>query len=187
MALDLASFKEGSFSHPYTIDIDTHRVVTFTFANIMLPDSNVNLAASQGAISFSIDHAANLQRGDVILNQAAIYFDFNEPIITNLSRHTIDKDGLPTGTRNQVAQQVAVGVFPNPSTGLINVRIPDQRIQATDLLLITDLYGRQLAKANYATAANGWNVSHLPAGYYLVVVTDNQGRTMGRAGFVKTN
>ncbi|MFK8163801.1 MAG: SdrD B-like domain-containing protein [Lewinella sp.] len=186
-SLDLATIKMDASSHPYTVSLDTHRVLSFVFENILLPDSSTNLVGSQGVVNFSIDHAADLQPGDKILNEAAIYFDFNEPIITNLSRHTIDKDGLPTGTRNQLAQQVAVGIFPNPSTGLINVRIPDQRIQPSDLLLITDLYGRQLAKANYATAANGWNVGHLPAGYYLVVVTDNQGRAMGRAGFVKTN
>ncbi|WP_020568126.1 DUF7619 domain-containing protein [Neolewinella persica] len=183
-SLDLATIKMDAASHPYTVSLDTHRVLSFVFENILLPDSSVNLAGSQGVVNFSIDHAVGLQPGDVILNEAAIYFDFNEPIITNLSRHTIDKDGLPTGTRNQLAQQVAVGIFPNPSTGRINVRIPDQRIQATDLLLITDIYGRQLAKANYASAANGWDVSHLPAGYYLVVVTDRQGRAMGRAGFV---
>lgn len=186
-SLDLATLKMDASSHPYTVTLDTHRVLSFVFENILLPDSSTNLAGSQGVVNFSIDHATDLRPGDEILNEAAIFFDFNEPIITNLSRHTIEKDGLPTGTRNQFAQQVAVGIFPNPANGRINVRIPDQRIQATDLLLITDLYGRQLAKTNYATAANGWNIDHLPAGYYLVVVTDNQGSAIGRAGFVVSN
>jgi hypothetical protein len=183
-SLDLATLKMDASSHPYTVTLDTHRVLSFIFENIQLPDSSVNLAGSQGVVNFSMDHAIDRRPGDVILNEAGIYFDFNEPIITNLSRHTIDKDGLPTGTRNQRVQQVAVGIFPNPSAGRINVRIPDQRMQPDDVLLVTDLYGRRLAEATYATAANGWDVSHLPAGYYLVVVTNKQGQAMGRAGFV---
>jgi uncharacterized repeat protein (TIGR01451 family) len=109
-ALDMSSFKVESASHDYTVSIDTNRVITFLFANIALPDSNVNLAASQGVINFSIDHAADLVPGDIIDNEALIYFDFNEPIVTNTSRHRIAKDGLPVGTRQQRARQVAVGI-----------------------------------------------------------------------------
>ncbi|WP_020568125.1 DUF7619 domain-containing protein [Neolewinella persica] len=184
MALDLATFKGGSFSHPYTIDIDTHRVITFTFANIMLPDSNVNLAASQGAISFSIEHAADLSRGDDIFNAAAIYFDFNEPIITNNSHHRIEKQGLPTGVRSLRAQEVSLGVYPNPGNGLLNISVPNRDIKLTDLLTITDLYGRQLATTAYGQLGGTWDVRHLKPGFYLLVVTDENGLARGRTGFV---
>ncbi|MFK8163802.1 MAG: T9SS type A sorting domain-containing protein [Lewinella sp.] len=184
MALDLASFKEGSFSHPYTIDIDSHRVLTFTFANIMLPDSNVNLAASQGAVSFSIDHAADLARGDDIFNSAAIYFDFNEPIITNNSHHRIEKQGLPTSLRSLRAQEVSLGVYPNPGNGLLNISVPNRDIKLTDMLTVTDLYGRQLATTVYGQLGGAWDVRHLKPGFYLLVVTDENGLARGRTGFV---
>ncbi|MFT5999892.1 MAG: putative repeat protein (TIGR01451 family) [Neolewinella sp.] len=184
MALDLATLKPGSFSHPYTIDIDTHRVVTFTFANIMLPDSNINLAASQGAISFSIEHDAGLAPGDDIFNSAAIYFDFNEPIITNNSHHRIEKSGLPTGVRSLRAQEVSLGVYPNPGNGLLNISVPNRDVKLTDLLTVTDLYGRQLATTAYGRLGGAWDVRHLKPGFYLLVVTDENGLARGRTAFV---
>lgn len=183
-ALDLATFKAGSSSHDYTVSIDSQRVVTFTFANIMLPDSNVNLLASQGVVNFTIDHAADLVEGDLITNEAAIYFDFNEPIITNLSRHQIAKDGLPVGVRTLRAQEVSLRVFPNPSNGLIQLDIPNNDVKYSDVLTVSDLYGRQLAKTTYGQIGSGWDVRTLPAGYYLLVVHDEAGRARGRAGFI---
>ncbi|TXF85418.1 hypothetical protein FUA23_20615 [Neolewinella aurantiaca] len=184
-SLDLATLKLGASSHDYTATLDTHRVLTFVFENILLPDSSRNLAGSQGVVNFSIDHDPSLVSGDVILNDAAIYFDFNEPILTNVSRHVIAKDGLPVSTRAAFAQQVALSVFPSPTDGLLNVRMPAAEASADDILTVTDLYGRELSRTNYASAANGWNLKHLPAGYYLLLLLDDAGRARGRAGFVK--
>lgn len=186
MALDLATFKEESASHLYTIDIDSHRVVTFTFANIMLPDSNVNLAASQGVVNFSIQPSALLEPGDYIFNEADIYFDFNEPIRTNQSRHRIEVEGLPTGVRNIRAQKVSLMVYPNPGNGLIQLKVPNQDVRLTDILTVTDLYGRRLATTTYGQLGGSWDVRHLPAGYYLLVVADRNGTARGRTGFVVT-
>lgn len=186
MALDLATLKEESASHRYAIDIDSHRVITFTFANIMLPDSNVNLAGSQGVVNFSIQPAALLQPGDYIFNEADIYFDFNEPIRTNKSRHRIAKEGLPTGVRNLRAQEVSLIVYPNPGNGLIQLQVPNQDVRLTDVLTVTDLYGRRLATTTYGQLGGSWDVRHLPAGYYLLVVADQSGVARGRTGFVVT-
>jgi uncharacterized repeat protein (TIGR01451 family) len=183
-ALDLSTFKAESSSHDYTVSIDSQRVVTFTFANIMLPDSNVNLLQSQGVVNFSIDHDVSLEPGDFITNEAAIYFDFNAPVITNVSRHRIEKDGLPVGIRSLRAQEVSLRVFPNPSNGLIQLDIPNSDVKFDDVLTVTDLYGRQLAQTTYGQISPGWDVRVLPAGYYLVVVHDSAGRARGRAGFV---
>jgi|GEM_PF-2416688 len=184
-SLDLSRLKFESASHDYTVTLDTHRVLTFVFENILLPDSSRNLAGSQGVVNFSIDHDPSLVVGDIILNDAAIYFDFNEPIITNVSRHVISKDGLPVSTRAALAPQVALSVFPNPTDGLLNVYIPATDVAPDDVLTVTDLYGRELARTNYTSAANGWNLKHLPAGYYVLVLLDDAGRARGRAGLVR--
>jgi hypothetical protein len=184
-SLDLSTLKFESASHDYTVTLDTHRVLTFVFENILLPDSSRNLAGSQGVVNFSIDHDPSLVAGDQILNDAAIYFDFNEPVITNVSRHVISKDGLPVSIRSVLAQQVALSVFPNPTDGVLNVRMPAADAAADDVLTVTDLYGRELARTNYASAASGWNLEHLPAGYYVLVLLDDAGRARGRAGFVR--
>jgi len=183
-SLDLATMKPGVASHPYTVTLDTHRVLTFVFEDILLPDSTTNLEASQGVVTFTIDHDISLRTGDVILNEAAIYFDFNEPIITNLSRHEIAKEGLPVGVRRLEAQAITLSVFPNPVGTELTVKVPRAEVSATDRVRVTDLYGRILIDVPYASAAAGLDVRTLPAGYYLTMLTDEQGRARGRAGFV---
>ncbi|MTB51269.1 SdrD B-like domain-containing protein [Lewinella sp. W8] len=184
-ALDLRTMKMESASHEYFVSIDTQRVVTFTFPNIMLPDSSVNLAGSQGVVSFSVNHNPDLIPGDEITNRAGIYFDFNEPIITNYSRHRIAKEGLPVSVRAEEAQQVTLMVYPNPTAGEINIAVPNREVRAGDLLTVTDIYGRPMASMTYgALAGNAWNLEHLPAGYYLLLVADASGVTRGRTGFV---
>jgi len=64
------------------------------------------------------------------------------------------------------------------------VDIPRAEVELTDVLTVTDLYGRQLASTTYGQLSSNWNVSHLPAGYYLLMVSNANGQAKGRAGFV---
>ncbi len=70
-------------------------VCTWSFRNILLPDSNVNEEASHGWLSYRIKPKANVQIGDAINNTAAIYFDYNLPIYTNTVTTTIVANVLP--------------------------------------------------------------------------------------------
>jgi hypothetical protein len=67
------------------------RELVFTFENILLPDSTTNFEGSLGHVYFQVKPRAGLVPGTVIENTAAIYFDFNAPIITNTTFHTIRK------------------------------------------------------------------------------------------------
>ena len=58
----------------------------------MLPDSNVNEPASHGFVKFTVSQQPGNPMGTVINNQAAIYFDFNDPIFTNIYSHTVGDD-----------------------------------------------------------------------------------------------
>ena len=182
--LDLATFKMEAASHDYTLTIDTHRVVTWTFADIMLPDSNVNLLLSQGAVSFSIDHDESLVPGDVFRNEAAIYFDFNEPIITNRTRHVIAKDGLPVSLSPTPEYHVPLPAYPNPVTDRLNLSVPLDATTPTDLVVITDALGRPLRSIPFSRSGNGIDVSTLPAGYYVLLLQNRNGTAYARTGFV---
>ncbi|MEL6661108.1 MAG: T9SS type A sorting domain-containing protein, partial [Bacteroidota bacterium] len=65
-----------------------------TYPDINLPDSTSNLVGSQGLFSYSIVPLATAPALSLIENRAGIYFDFNPPIITNYTRHTIRKPRL---------------------------------------------------------------------------------------------
>ncbi|MFK8006653.1 MAG: T9SS type A sorting domain-containing protein [Saprospiraceae bacterium] len=91
--LDITTIQFGTSSHHYESEILENGILKFTFDNILLPDSNVNLIASNGFVKFKIGLKENLIPGTVINNSAGIYFDFNAPIITENVFHTIE---IPT-------------------------------------------------------------------------------------------
>lgn len=87
--LDIETLRPGASSHPYQWQLMNDNMIKFSFDNIMLPDSNANEVASHGFVKFKIKQKDNNPLGTVIENKAAIYFDFNAPVITNQTRHQI--------------------------------------------------------------------------------------------------
>ncbi len=71
------------------------KVVTFEMRDIMLPDSNVNEFASHGFVRFRVKPVSGLVLGDTITNTAAIYFDYNSPVITNTAVTKIVSQTFP--------------------------------------------------------------------------------------------
>ncbi|MFT3911686.1 MAG: T9SS type A sorting domain-containing protein [Ferruginibacter sp.] len=80
--LQPASLQVLNTSHPCKITVKGN-AVSFEFLNILLPDSNVNQFKSNGYVSFKVKPQSNLVIGNSIPNKAAIYFDYNSPVITN--------------------------------------------------------------------------------------------------------
>ncbi|MCB0518860.1 MAG: T9SS type A sorting domain-containing protein [Lewinellaceae bacterium] len=87
--LDPATLSPGASSHPYSFVLENGNVAVFTFDNINLPDSTSNLDGSIGFMKFHIAQTDGNLPGDVIENDAAIYFDFNDPVITPTVVHRI--------------------------------------------------------------------------------------------------
>lgn len=113
--LDLSTLKILSTSHDYKLEIIDGNTLNFLFLNIMLPDSNSNEAESHGYIRFKINQKMNNPLGSVIENSADIYFDFNEPIITNTTVHTIGENFVQVVSTKPIKEKLAnVKVFPNP-------------------------------------------------------------------------
>ncbi len=89
--LNTSSFRLLASSHQDILrtEIAESQYVTFTFDNIMLPDSNVNFNGSQGYVTYIIQPNEGLDENTVIENTASIYFDFNPPIVTNTTQNTM--------------------------------------------------------------------------------------------------
>lgn len=84
-------FEMISASHPYHFKIEKGKYVTWTFTDINLVDSFRNEPASHGYITYRIKPKANLAIGEIIKNDAAIYFDFNLPVSTNTTHTAVIK------------------------------------------------------------------------------------------------
>jgi len=87
--LDIHSFVPAGASHTYSVEAEGDSTLIFTFSNILLPDSTTDFAGSQGFVSFYLKLKPNLPLGTTIENQVGIYFDFNEPVITNTTLNTL--------------------------------------------------------------------------------------------------
>jgi hypothetical protein len=98
-ALDLSSLDVKGASHPFTWELTPERALTFTFADILLPDSTSNEPGSHGFVEFSITPKTSILPGTVIENTAHIYFDFNDAIVTNTVDHTIRKPVVASSER----------------------------------------------------------------------------------------
>ncbi|OKL38571.1 DUF7619 domain-containing protein [Pontibacter flavimaris] len=89
--LDLSTLEVGAASHTHRLEVSGkgRPVLTWTFDNIMLPDSNANEPGSHGYIQFSIKPKAGLPEKTAVENFADIFFDFNSPVRTNVTLNRI--------------------------------------------------------------------------------------------------
>ncbi|MBL7776642.1 MAG: hypothetical protein JNK89_11610, partial [Saprospiraceae bacterium] len=136
--LDPALLRPGASSHPYAWSVSGAGVLTVTFSNIALPDSNVNEPASHGFVQFRIAQRRDNPLGAIIENSAAIYFDFNEPVITGTVYHTVGKEFLPTSTKNPPPGQKQLHIFPNPAVQRSIVQL-DELSQPGRRLILRDM------------------------------------------------
>ena len=134
--LDIESLQILGASHAFTPSFGDTRELVFTFPNILLPDSTTDLLGSQGFVAFRMKPRAGLLPGDLIENSAAIYFDFNEPVITEPSVLVAE-----IGTGFDREHENALRIFPNPAHDQVILSAGTERILrwslfATDARLV---------------------------------------------------
>lgn len=177
--LDLETFRPGASSHPYEWEITEERTLKFLFENIMLPDSNVNLEASNGFVNFFINHVEGLPEGTVISNRAAIYFDFNEPVITEDTWITLL---TPNAVKNPTAE-LDFSVNPNPTTDAVFVNLGQHNI-STGTWNIYHPNGQILMEGAFGFNQFAVDVEKLLDGVYILQVIDSEGN-VGNQRIVK--
>jgi uncharacterized repeat protein (TIGR01451 family) len=175
--LDITSVRPLSSSHDYQFNILDDNVIEFRFPDIMLPDSNVNEPLSHGFVKFSVDQFPNLPLGTVINNSAAIYFDFNDPIITNVVFHTIGENFLDVINHTNTLKDVnslQIKVFPNPMSNEATLSWEGRPLQNARFRLF-NLQGQLLRKEpiqrNQLTILRG---DLLPGIYFFEVYETGQ-------------
>ncbi len=181
--LDLATFRPGASSHPYDYHISEPGVVSFLFPNIMLPDSNVNEPASHGFVRFHIDPVDGLPNNTSVRNNAGIYFDFNDPVITNTTLHTFGEQYLSVRILEPNAGSAAVHVWPNPATDAAWITIATQHLQS-GIFILSDAAGRQVMKRPFQTNPFQVETSGLKPGMYYFRIHDGAGRPVASGKLV---
>lgn len=167
--LDITSIHPGAASHPYDFDIVGRGVLKFTFDNILLPDSTVNEEESHGFVKFRISQLQDLPLGSEITNTAAIYFDFNEPVITNQTIHRVNEGFITVVNTNSISENVQLKVYPNPFSDWTRFEL--EGVDATNaLLMVYDTYGRTVLQRVFDQNQLLLNSAELSSGLYFYQV-----------------
>jgi len=88
--LDLETMAFVGTSHsPTEVQVGEGGTLFMRFEGIDLPAAKTDHLGSQGCIKYDIDPSARAKKGDVFTNQAEIFFDHQEVVVTNEVINTI--------------------------------------------------------------------------------------------------
>ena len=174
--LDVTTVRGFTASHDLDVQFEDSNVLVFTFNNILLVDSTTNEPASNGWISFDIDRKPNQPFGTEITNQAAIYFDFNAPVITNElvnvltnpvsvfspTKNTLNLEVSPSVTNDEIRVQYVLENMNSVSIQIYNVG---------GILLLDVDFGKKVTGEYVETLS----LKDFTAGVYFVFVKTEDG------------
>jgi uncharacterized repeat protein (TIGR01451 family) len=177
--LDPGTVENLASSHEYSsFDISESGILTWIFNPIFLVDSATNEEASKGFVIFRIQKKSGLPLSTEINNTAAIYFDYNEPIITNT---VTNKLTAPTAVHNTInSADIQVAVAPNPFTQQTQITV--QGIEGSFSFELFDVSGKLLQKRNVVND-NRFTLHRdgISAGvYFYSITTTEKQKAFGR-------
>lgn len=144
--LDIATLQMQAASHTYNWSLTTGNALRVDFPSIKLVDSTTNEPLSHGFFTYTISPKPNLPLETRIENTAAIYFDYNPPIFTNTTFHTIGENFMPrniVSVHKVTTDAIAIHAYPNPFDEMTTVAVEGKNYQKLELVL-TDITGRVL-------------------------------------------
>lgn len=176
--LDVSTLELVGSSHDYTATI-ANGIATFNFNGINLTWADDDEMASQGFVSYRIKPVSSVAIGDEMLGGiAGIFFDFNDPVMTNTVTTTIQA----LNTKSFAASDFIM--YPNPASDYVTLQMKD--ISGKVNVSVTDILGKIVISANddANNSAVQINTTSLNAGMYFVTVTAGN-KTTTQKLFVK--
>ncbi|ANQ50535.1 hypothetical protein MY04_3170 [Flammeovirga sp. MY04] len=168
--LDLSTLMMKSTSHTMTSELEDNTLI-MTFNDILLVDSVTNEPDSHGFIYYEIQPYTDLLVGDSILNSASIYFDFNDPIVTNttVTRIVDNPEEEIIASRNEINTSTHK-IYPNPSNHILTLDIGTREVEMFDSNGVKQ-------PIRWLFSKNQISVAHLSPGIYHL-------RWVGTDGFI---
>lgn len=181
--LNPSSIRPGVSSHQYEMNFLSKNVVEFLFNNINLPDSASDEEGSQGFVKFKIKQQPNNEIGTVINNDVAIYFDYNEPVITNTATVKIGKVTI-SNIQNLYNENVEISAYPNPFSEQTIIKVKGENFDKLELNVF-DVQGRNVRKMAVANG-NQFTLKRdgLVHGMYVFEIRTNDKTVVGTGRIV---
>ena len=161
--LDETSFQMLQSSHDYVVKRTLSSLEWF-FDDINLPAEQDDSQGSNGFIYFRIKPNTGYAVGDVIPNTAEIYFDFNEPVITNRFETEFIQDTFSVSEFDNRG----FNMYPNPTNDILNIKL--NNINKANLS-IWDIRGKLILEQTIFKEQNlDLTVLELQSGIYFVKI-----------------
>lgn len=171
--LDISSFELLGTSHDCQVTITGHDA-NFKFSNIMLPAKVTDEPNSHGFVKFAINANNSLPEGYVIADDAAIYFDYNQPVITNESQVTLLG---PTGIGE--VDNITATIAPNPMNQYTTIRLSND--SEGFKMRVTDITGRVVSETITNTNNLMFERGSLSSGMYTYqIIQSNKAVAKGK-------
>ena len=160
--LDETTFEMLRSSHDYMVT-RTGSSLEWYFDDIYLPAEQDDAAGSNGFVYFKIKPKAGYALGDVIPNNAAIYFDFNAPVITNTFNSTFVEPLSVSDFDNN-----DLNVYPNPANDKVKISLNGMSVNDFEIALL-DVQGKAISvpRTTYNDVLE-LDVAALNSGLYFV-------------------
>lgn len=157
------------------------------FDPIALPDSNSNEPASHGFVSFAIQRNKAFNMYDEIQNRASIYFDYNEPVITNTVVTKLVTPVVSTfEPHSKDTPKAGLFISPNPAskTFVVDTR---GRLSGPGVIAINDAQGKICLTRQIEDLSSPVNLTTdgLSDGTYLIRTSGKQGILSGKVVVVR--
>lgn len=172
--LDWSTFKFIASSHPATYSLTDSRILRFDFPEIYLPDSNANEIASHGFVIYSIEQKPQIKIGNKIKNKAYIYFDFNDPVLTNEVTLEVQE---PVSTSHVNKKITNIRAVPNPFTDRTQLILPLEYNSGIKEVKLINMNGTEIFSNKTNTGIiEIENLNYIP-GMYTVRIKNSNGET----------
>jgi hypothetical protein len=157
--LDISRIRILDASHAMRVESPSNSVIRFVFQNILLPDSTTNEPFSHGFVKFELG-LKPLTLGNEITNRAAIYFDFNSPVITNTTLVKV----VQTIAAHEVQPVRQCDLQPNPVHTYVTISLPDQYVPEVSYQLSNSV--GQIMSTNLLNSSGILDLTAMPPGIY---------------------
>lgn len=175
--LDKSSLEIIATSHNCRTSLQGQKL-EFFFEDINLPDSASDEPASHGYVTFKIKALPTVSIGDIITNEANIYFDFNFPILTN-PVSTIYQTVLAT---KPFENDDVFTIYPNPTCETLQLVATTDSVKSIGIYNVLGQLVQSFESKNFEKNFT-LNVSQLQSGTYFVELVF--GRRKSTQKFIK--
>ncbi len=158
--LDWNTFEPISSSHQANIQLKNGNDLTYTFSNIDLPYESANEPASHGWMAYRIKPKSDFAIGDIASSNSNIYFDYNQPILTNTVTTEMVALEIPDNIKDNFI------LYPNPAADYLTIEMVHPM---NAYYKIFDINGK-LLQSNAIENMRPIDLSIFQSGFYFLTI-----------------